>query len=120
MNISLDLSTNTILLIPCVILFIIGCFGLLNSKTIFNSLFSLDVIDTATISTFVIIAAFPGSQTPIIGYERYSSYAYPYPQAIILTAIVIGFATQALLSAIALRLSRKFPLLRFKDLENDK
>ena len=42
------------------------------------------------------------------------------PQAIILTAIVIGFATQALLSANALRLSRKFPLLRFKDLENDK
>ena len=60
------------------------------------------------------------SQTQIIGYERYSSYADPYPQAIILPAIVIGFATQALLSGIALRLSRKYPLLRFKDLENDK
>ena len=118
MNFFADISSKTILLIPCVILFIIGCFGLLNSKTIFNSLFSLDVIDTATISTFVIIASFPGSQTPIVGYERYSTYSYPYPQAIILTAIVIGFATQALLSGIALRLSRKYPLLRFKDLEN--
>ena len=120
MNFFADISSKTILLIPCVILFIIGCFGLLNSKTIFNSLFSLDVIDTATISNFVIIASFPGSQTPIIGYERYSSSADPYPQAIILTAIVIGFATQALLSSIALRLSRKYPLLRFKDLENDR
>ena len=98
---------------------IIGCYGLLNSKTIFKSLFALDVIDTATISIFVVIAAFNGSQTPIIGHARYSNYADPYPQAIILTAIVIGFATQALLSAIALRLSRKFPLLRLKDLEND-
>lgn len=120
MNFFTDLTSKTILIFPCILLFIIGCFGLLNSKTIFNSLFSLDVIDTATITTFVIIAAFPGSQTPITGYERYSSYADPYPQAIILTAIVIGFATQALLSGIALRLSRKFPLLRFKDLENDK
>lgn len=98
---------------------IIGCYGLLNSKTIFKSLFALDVIDTATISIFVVIAAFNGSQTPIIGHARYSNFADPYPQAIILTAIVIGFATQALLSAIALRLSRKFPLLRLKDLEND-
>ena len=105
------------LLSPLVTLMIIGCYGLLNSKSIFKSLFALDVIDTATISIFVVIAAFNGSQTPIIGHERYSNYADPYPQAIILTAIVIGFATQALLSAIALRLSRKFPLLRLKDLE---
>ena len=45
------------------------------------------------------------------------NYSDPYPQAIILTAIVIGFATQALLCAIALRLSRSTPLLRYKDLE---
>ncbi len=109
-----------ITLSPLILLIIIGCYGLLTAKNIFNSLFSLDVIDTATISTFVLIASFPGTQTPIVGYERYSEYADPYPQAIILTAIVIGFATQALLSGIALRLSRKYPLLRFKDLENDK
>ena len=113
------LNEQTLLLLPLIILMIIGCYGLLNSKTIFNSLFALDVIDTATISIFVVIAAFSGFQTPIIGHERYSNYADPYPQAIILTAIVIGFATQALLSAVALRLSRKSPLLRLKDLEND-
>ena len=110
--------TRLILFFPLVVLIIIGCYGLINSKNIFNALFSLDVIDTATISLFVLIAASSGLQTPITGLRRYANYADPYPQAIILTAIVIGFATQALLSAIALRLSRSNPLLRFKDLED--
>ena len=105
-------------LIGFAIVLIIGCFGILNSKSIINSLFSLDVIDTATISIFVLIAGFSGYQTPIVtDVPRYSNYSDPYPQAIILTAIVIGFATQALLCSIALRLSRSAPLLRYKDLE---
>ena len=112
------MQVGLILSIPLVALLIIGCFGILNSKSIVSSLFSLDVIDTATISIFVLIAAYSGSQTPIISDgPRYANYSDPYPQAIILTAIVIGFATQALLCAIALRLSRSTPLLRYKDLE---
>ena len=107
-----------VLLLPLVALLIIGCFGILNSKSIINSLFSLDVIDTATISIFVLIAGYSGYQTPIVSdFPRYSNYSDPYPQAIILTAIVIGFATQALLCSIALRLSRSAPLLRYEDLE---
>ena len=107
-----------ILLLPMAALLIIGCFGILNSKSVISSLFSLDVIDTATISIFVLIAAYSGSQSPIVtDAPRYANYSDPYPQAIILTAIVIGFATQALLCSIALRLSRTNPLLRYKDLE---
>lgn len=103
---------------PAVILLIIGCFGILNSKSVINSLFSLDVIDTATISIFVIIAATSGSQTPILSNApRYANYSDPYPQAIILTAIVIGFATQSLLCTVALRLSRSNPLLKYENLE---
>ena len=113
----MELTPEKLRLIPMVILIVIGCFGLLNSKTMLRSLFSLDVIDTATISIFVLIAASSGSQTPIITDFRYSSYSDPYPQAIILTAIVIGFASQALLCAIALRLGRQSPMLRYKDLE---
>ena len=113
----MELTPEKLRLIPMVVLIVIGCFGLLNSKTMLRSLFSLDVIDTATISIFVLIAASSGSQTPIITDLRYSSYSDPYPQAIILTAIVIGFASQALLCAIALRLGRQSPMLRYKDLE---
>ena len=113
----MELTPEKLRLIPMVVLIVIGCFGLLNSKTMLRSLFSLDVIDTATISIFVLIAASSCSQTPIIADFRYSSYSDPYPQAIILTAIVIGFASQALLCAIALRLGRQSPMLRYKDLE---
>lgn len=113
----MELTPEKIRLIPMVVLIVIGCFGLLNSKSILRSLFSLDVIDTATISIFVLIAASAGSQTPILSDVRYNFYSDPYPQAIILTAIVIGFASQALLCAIALRLGRRAPMLRYRDLE---
>lgn len=113
----MELTPEKLRLIPMVVLIVIGCFGLLNSKTMLRSLLALDVIDTATISIFVLIAATAGSQTPIISSSRYSAYSDPYPQAIILTAIVIGFATQALLCAIALRLGRQSPMLRYRDLE---
>lgn len=113
------MNFSTIILMPAVILLVIGCFGILNSKSVLNSLFSLDVIDTATISIFVLIAATSGSQTPILSNApRYANYSDPYPQAIILTAIVIGFATQSLLCTVALRLSRSNPLLKYEDLEN--
>lgn len=112
------MNFSTIILTPAVILLVIGCFGILNSKSVLNSLFSLDVIDTATISIFVLIAATSGSQTPILSNApRYANYSDPYPQAIILTAIVIGFATQSLLCTVALRLSRSNPLLKYEDLE---
>ena len=111
-------TLDTVILLPAIVLLIIGCFGILNSKSLINSLFSLDVIDTATISIFVLIAATSGSQTPILSYaKRYADYSDPYPQAIILTAIVIGFGTQALLCTIALRLSRSTPLLKYTNLE---
>ena len=113
----MEFTASKITLIPMVILIIIGCFGLLNSKSMMRSLFALDVIDTATISIFVLIAASAGGQTPIVSELRYDAYADPYPQAIILTAIVIGFASQALLCAIALRLGRRSPMLRYRDLE---
>ena len=113
----MDFTGIKITLIPMVLLIIIGCFGLLNSKSMMSSLFALDVIDTATISIFVLIAASTGAQTPIVSPLRYDTYADPYPQAIILTAIVIGFASQALLCAIALRLGRRSPMLRYRDLE---
>lgn len=112
------MNLSTLVLIPAILLLIIGCFGILNSKSILSSLFSLDVIDTATISIFVLIAATSGSQTPILSdAPRYANYSDPYPQAIILTAIVIGFATQSLLCTVALRLSRSNPLLKYEDLE---
>ena len=113
----MELTPEKIRLFPIVLLMIIGCFGLLNSKSILRSLLSLDVIDTATISIFVLIAASSGFQTPIVSMQRYSAYSDPYPQAIILTAIVIGFGTQALLCLVALRLGRKSPMLRYRDLE---
>ena len=95
----MELTPEKLRLIPMVVLIVIGCFGLLNSKTIVRSLFSLDVIGAATISIFVFNCSF----FRFANTDCASSFGYnllfglPYPQAIILTAIVIGFASRALL-----------------------
>ena len=43
----MELTPEKLRLIPMVVLILIGCFGLLNSKTMLRSLLALDVIDTA-------------------------------------------------------------------------
>lgn len=47
-------------------------------------------------------------QAPILGQEGTTPYVDPIPQALILTAIVIGFAASAFLLVLALRVYRDF------------
>ena len=45
-------------------------------------------------------------------------YVDPLPQAMVLTAIVIGLATTAMLMAIAIRLYRKYKTFDIRELKN--
>lgn len=57
----------------------------------------------------ILIGYIEGGSAPIItkGFAG-SKFVDPLPQALVLTAIVIGLATTALLLAIAIRLYRKY------------
>lgn len=71
---------------------------------------SMDVMSTGVIAYYVLIASRTGVLTPIATDGRVS-YADPVPQAVILTAIVIGFSIQALMLVGAMKLSRDNPTL---------
>lgn len=58
---------------------------------------SMDVMSTGVIAYYVLIASRDGMFTPILSDVYKGSYADPVPQAVILTAIVIGFSIQALI-----------------------
>ncbi|MFQ5779479.1 MAG: Na(+)/H(+) antiporter subunit C [Nitrospiria bacterium] len=47
-------------------------------------------------------------EAPILGRDGIAAYVDPIPQALILTAIVIGFAASAFLLVLALRVYRDF------------
>lgn len=79
---------------------------------------SMDVMSTGVIAYYVVVAAREGLFTPIVS-DVQSAYADPVPQAVILTAIVIGFSIQALMLVGVMKLSRDNPTLETSEIEQN-
>ena len=75
----------------------------------------MDVMGTGVISFFVLVAARSGFRTPILDGNAVvpggRDWADPIPQAVILTAVVIGLSIQALLLVAITRLASVDPSL---------
>ena len=101
-----------------------GFFGIILKKNLLMKIISMDVMSTGVIALYVLIAARGGLRTPIAADFEPSdlarvAYADPVPQAVILTAIVIGFSIQALMLVGAMKLSRDYPTLDCCDIEKN-
>lgn len=92
-----------------------GFLGLLLRRNLFLKLLAMDVIGSAVVALFVLLASRGGLRTPILEVPQLRqpalAWADPTPQAVILTAIVIGLSIQALLLVVLTRLARIDPLL---------
>jgi multicomponent Na+:H+ antiporter subunit C len=93
-----------------------GFFGIILKKNLVMKILSMDVMSTGVIGYYVVIAARDGLFTPIVS-EAPGAYADPVPQAVILTAIVIGFSIQALMLVGVMKLSRDNPTLETDEIE---
>lgn len=95
-----------------------GFFGIIFKQNLMMKILSMDVMSTGVVACYVLIAARGGLFTPIFdGAEHSSGYADPLPQAVILTAIVIGFSIQALMLVGVMKLSRDNPTLESREIE---
>lgn len=97
---------------------LVGFQGLIWRRNLFLRALALDVMGTGSVALFVLVAARSGLRTPILDRGELVMAALPsmawadaIPQAVILTAIVIGLSIQALLLVVIARLSRVDPLL---------
>ena len=96
-----------------------GFAGLLLRRNLFLKVLAMDVMGSAVVALFVLLAARSGLRSPIL--ERMANpealgaaaqgLADPIPQAVILTAIVIGLSIQALLLVVITQLARIDPSL---------
>lgn len=77
-------------------LFFVGIYGLLASKNLIKMLISLNLLELGLNLFIISIGYVKGGNAPIITLESVSNYVDPLPQALVLTAIVIGFGTTAL------------------------
>jgi multicomponent Na+:H+ antiporter subunit C len=98
-----------------------GLLGLIARRNLFLKALAMDVMGTASVALFVLVAARSGLRTPIVVRPETVSgdgpWADPIPQAVILTAIVIGLSIQALLLVVITRLAAVDPLLETASFE---
>ena len=96
----------------CVFITILcGFFGIIFKKNLMLKIIAMDVMSTGVIAYYVLIASREGWFTPIIDNSKNVAYADPVPQAVILTAIVIGFSIMALMLVAAMKLAKNNPTL---------
>ncbi|VXD22316.1 conserved hypothetical protein [Planktothrix serta PCC 8927] len=80
---------------------------------------AMDIMSTGVIAYYVLIASRGGLLTPILSDVQNGTYSDPVPQAVILTAIVIGLSIQALMLVGAMKLARDNPTLETNEIEKN-
>jgi multicomponent Na+:H+ antiporter subunit C len=105
--------------IMCFILFLVGLYGVITRRNLVKIAVSLSVMEISTFLFFALIGYVDGGAAPIVDpADPVKSYVDPLPQALVLTAIVIGLATTAMLMAVIIRLYRKYGTFDIREINN--
>ena len=108
-----------IVYILCFILFLVGLYGLITRRNLIKIVISLSIMEFSIFIFLVLIGYIDGGIAPIISEQEINpTYVDPLPQAMVLTAIVIGLATIAMLLAIAIRLYHKYGTFDIREIKN--
>jgi multicomponent Na+:H+ antiporter subunit C len=105
--------------ILCFILFLVGLYGAVVQRNLVKIAISLSIMEFSTFIFFALLGYIDGGVAPIVNpAEPDKIYVDPLPQALVLTAIVIGLATTALLMAVIIRLYRKYGTFDIREMKN--
>lgn len=103
----------------CALLFLVGLYGVLVKRNLIKIVIGLAVMEYSVNLFLVLIGYVRGGTAPILSDEVVKRiFVDPLPQAMVLTAIVIGLATTALLLAIAISIYRKYDTFDIREIKN--
>jgi multicomponent Na+:H+ antiporter subunit C len=93
----------------CILLFIIGLYGVLVKRNLMKIIIGLIIMEYATFLFFTLVGYKENAVAPIIvkGAQQ-AFFVDPLSQALVLTAIVIGLGTTALIVSTAVRIYEKY------------
>ncbi|UCG54900.1 MAG: NADH-quinone oxidoreductase subunit K [Dehalococcoidia bacterium] len=99
-----------IVYILAILLFLIGLYGIIVKRNLIKIVISLMIMEYAINLLFALIGYRDGGTAPIHseGLNDMVIFVDPLPQALVLTAIVIGLGTTALLVSFAVRIYEKY------------
>jgi multicomponent Na+:H+ antiporter subunit C len=105
--------------IMCFLLFLVGLYGVITRRNLIKIAVSLSIMEISTFLFFALLGYIDSGIAPIVDpADPDKTYVDPLPQALVLTAIVIGLATTALLMAVIIRLYRKYGTFDIREIKN--
>ncbi len=103
----------------CFILFLTGLYGVLTRRNLVKIAISLSIMELSVFLFLALIGYVEGGVAPIVDpSDPVKTYVDPLPQAMVLTAIVIGLATTAMLMAVIIRIYRKYGTFDIREIKN--
>ncbi|RKY79835.1 cation:proton antiporter [candidate division KSB1 bacterium] len=94
--------------ILAVVLFAIGLYGVIVKRNLIKIIIGLMIMEYAVNLFLALIGYRSGGAPPIVEVGKNQIFVDPLPQALVLTAIVIGLGTTALLVSFAVRIFEKY------------
>ena len=107
-----------------ILVMLIGFYGAMVKKSLLKIVISLSVIDSGLNLLIVAIGYYKGGTAPIFSpgflenFKNVNKMVDPVPQALVLTAIVIGFGVTAVALALVIRLYRHHGTLNIDEIKN--
>lgn len=103
----------------CFILFLVGLYGVITRRNLIKIAISLSVMEFSSFLFLALTGYTEGGVVPIVDpADPVKTYVDPLPQALVLTAIVIGLATTAMLMAVIIRIYRKYGTFDIREIKN--
>lgn len=102
----------------CIILFLIGIYAILTKRNLIKIAIGFCLLEYAVNLFFVFIGYKKDALAPIYtNAQQARNFVDPIPQALVLTAIVIGLGTTALLLSVAIRIYEKYKTFDIKEIK---
>jgi len=89
-----------------ILIILIGIYGVINSPNLIKKVMCLSLVESMVILQFLGVGFDRGGGAPIL-YQGIDTFVDPVPQALMLTAIVIGVCFNALAVALIVKMHRK-------------
>jgi multicomponent Na+:H+ antiporter subunit C len=101
----------------CFILFLVGLYGIITRRNLIKIVISVSIMEFSVFLFFALTGYIQGGVAPIVDPKNpVQTYVDPLPQALVLTAIVIGLATVAMLLAVVIRLYGKYKTFDIREI----
>ena len=102
-----------------IVLLLIGLYGLMAKRNLIKKIIGLYILDGGVILYFVSVGYRSDASAPILEKGVEMVVVDPIPQALMLTAIVIGICVTALALSIAVKIYEKYQTLDVEELKRN-